>query len=108
MLGVVGISVLEQADMLVREGVGEHVRGRDESCWSRGRGELLDAKDVSLTGEAGSDVETSTIISNALRRTDRRIGFTDDDGARGRVRGAALGLSSVVADAPRNANSSLP
>ena len=96
--------------MLVREGVGERVRGRGESRRSRGRGGVLDAKDVSLTGEAGSDVETSRIISNALRRTDRGIGFTDDDGARGRVRGAALGvLSSVAAaDAPRNANSSLP
>jgi hypothetical protein len=36
--GVLGISVLEQADMLVREGVGERVRSRGEGRWPRGHG----------------------------------------------------------------------
>lgn len=67
--GVVGISVLEQADMLVREGVGERDRGGDRRPKSRGRGGVLGAAGVSLTGEDGSDAEMSMIISNALRRT---------------------------------------
>lgn len=106
--GVVGISVLEQADKLVREGVGERVRSGGEGRRSRRR-EVLDARDVSLTGEAGPDGGASRNISNVLRRTDRCICFTDDDGARGAVRDPVLGHSSVAVEPPRNrANSSLP
>ena len=68
--GVVGISVLEQADMLVREGVGERDRGGDRRSKSRERGGVLGgAAGVSVTGEAGSDAEMSIIISYELRRT---------------------------------------
>jgi hypothetical protein len=115
--GVVGISVLEQADMLVREGVGESDRGGDRRPKSRGRGGVLGSAGVSLTGEAGSDGEMSMIISNALRHTDfRRIFFVDDDedrrdgddgddGGCGAARGGALRKSSVRPNAP---NWSLP
>ena len=111
--GVVGISVLEQADMLVREGVGERDRGGERRSKSRGRGGVLGSAGVSLTGEAGSDAEMSMIISNALRRTDCRIGLVDDDedrsrgddGGCGAARGGALRKSSVRANAP---NWSLP
>ena len=89
--GVVGRSVLEQADMLVREGVGERVRFRGEGCWSRRRRGVWDAVDVSLTSEAGSDAGMLRITSNGLRRTDRCICFIDDDGSRGAMRGRALG-----------------
>lgn len=65
--GVLGISALEQADVLVREGVGEHDRGGDQSGVPCGRWGVLDAPDVSLTSEAGSDEGLSIIISNALR-----------------------------------------
>jgi len=106
--GVVGMSVLEQADTLVREGVGERVRFRDEGRWSRGRGGVWDAEDVSLTGEAGSDAGMSRIISNVLRRTDRCICFMDNDGSRGAMRGWGLGHSFVMVDAPRTANLSFP
>ena len=106
--GVVGISVLEQADILVREGVGERVLSGDEGRRSRRRGGL-DARDVSLTGEDGSDKEASRNISNVLRRTDRCICFTDDDEARGAVRDPVLGHPSAAVEPPRNrANSSLP
>jgi hypothetical protein len=70
--GVVGISVLEQADMLVREGVGERDRGGDRCLRSRerlGGGVLGGTAGVSVAGEAGSDAEMSMIISNALKRT---------------------------------------
>lgn len=70
MPGVIGISVLEQADMLVREGVGDRVRGGDKRRRSRRRGGVLNVAGGSLTGEAGSDVEMSITISNALRHTD--------------------------------------
>jgi hypothetical protein len=77
--------------MLVREGVGERVRRGEEVRRSRGRGVLmLEANDVSRIGEAGSDAEASRNISNVLRRTDRCICFTDDDGARDLVGDAVL------------------
>ena len=113
--GVVGISVLEQADMLVREGVGERDRGGDRQSKSRGRGGVLGSAGVSLTGETGSDAEMSMTISKALRRTDCRIDLVDDDedrsrgddddGGCGAARGGALRKSSVRANAP---NWSLP
>ena len=65
--GVVGTSVLEQAETLVREGVGERDREGDQRRVSRGG--VLDATGLSLTGEAGSE-EISMTKSNALRRTD--------------------------------------
>ena len=68
--GVNGISVLEQADMLVREGVGERDRGGDRRRMSRLRGGVQGAAGISLTGEAGSDAEMSMTISNELKRTD--------------------------------------
>ena len=68
--GVVGISVLEQADMLVRDGVGERDRGGDRCLRSRERGGVLGGTaGFSVAGEAGSDAEMSMIISNALKRT---------------------------------------
>jgi len=107
--GVVGMSVLEQADMLVREGVGERVRFRDEGRWSGGgRGGVRYAEDVSLTGEAGSDAGMSRIISNVLRRTDRCICFMDDDGSRDAMRDWGLGHSFVTVEGPRTVNLSLP
>jgi hypothetical protein len=69
--GVNGNSVLEQADMLVREGVGERDRGGDRRRRSRRGGGVQGAAGISLTGEAGSDdAEMSMTISNELRRTD--------------------------------------
>lgn len=113
--GVVGTSILEQADMLVREGVGERDRGGDRRRRpkSRGRGGVLGRAGVSLTGEAGSDGEMSMTISNSLRHTDRRLlrladadeDGDDTDGGWGAMRGGALRKSSVRANAP---NSSLP
>ena len=78
--GVDGISVLEHADMLVREGVGERDRDGDRRRMSRLRGGVQGVAGISGTGEAGSD-EMSTIL-NELRRTDRCIDFVDgeDDG----------------------------
>jgi hypothetical protein len=56
-----------------------------------GRGVLmLETKDVSLTGEAGSDVEASRNILNVFRRIDRCICFTDDYETRGVVRDVVL------------------
>ncbi len=110
-LGVNGISVLEQADMLVREGVGERDRGGDRRLISRRRGGVESAAGISLTGSAGSDAEMSITISNELRRTDRCIDLVDggddggDDGGCGAARGTALRKSSVRANTP---NSSLP
>jgi hypothetical protein len=110
--GVNGISVLEQADMLVREGVGERDRGGDRRRRSRRRGGVQGAAGISLTGEAGSDEEMSMTISNELRRTDRCIDLVDGDddggddgGGRGAARGTELRKSSVRPNAP---NSSLP
>lgn len=105
--GVNGISVLEQADMLVREGVGEHDRGGDRRRISRMRGGVQGAGGISLTGEAGSDAMSMT-ISNELRRTDRCIDLVDgdeDDGGLGAARGTVLRKSSVTENAP---NSFLP
>ena len=48
--GIIGISVLEQADMLVREGVGKRVRFRGEGHRSCGRGGVQDTEGVSPTG----------------------------------------------------------
>ena len=67
--GVDGISVLEQADMLVREGVGEHDQDGDRRRMSRLRGGVQGAVGISGTGEASSD-EMSMTISHELRRTD--------------------------------------
>jgi hypothetical protein len=112
--GVNGISVLEQADMLVREGVGEHDRAGDRRRRSRRRGGVQGAAGISLTGEAGSDGATSMTISNELRRTDRCINLVDGDddgdddddgGGRGAARGTVLRKSSVRENAP---NSFLP
>lgn len=75
--GVVGMSLLEQADMLVSEGVGERDRGGDCSRISRERVGLggvvrvvlLDsAGGESLAGEVGAVM--SMTMSKALRRTD--------------------------------------
>lgn len=52
-----GIFVLEQANMLVREDMGEHDQDGDRHC-------------ISATGSAGSD-EMSMNILNELRCTDR-------------------------------------
>ena len=113
--GVIGISVLEQADMLVREGVGERDRGGDRRRRSRLRGGVQGAAGISLTGEDGSDAQMSMTISNELRRTDRCIDLVDGDddagdddddaGGCGAARGTALRKSSVRENAP---NSSLP
>jgi hypothetical protein len=110
--GVIGISVLEQADMLVREGVGERDLGGDRRRMSRLRGGVQGAAGISLIGEAGSDAEMSMTISNELRRTDRCIDLVDGDddggddaGGCGAARGTALRKSSVRVNAP---NSSLP
>ena len=105
--GVDGISVLEQADMLVREGVGERDRDGDRRRMSRLRGGVQGAAGISGTGEAGSD-EMSMTISNELRRTDRCIDFVDGDdewGGFGAARGMVLRKSSVREKAP---NSFLP
>jgi hypothetical protein len=64
--GVIGVSVLEQADMLVSEGVGERVGCGDrrvESCW---REEVLEEIDDSHIGGEGSEGGMSMIISNSL------------------------------------------
>jgi hypothetical protein len=96
--------------MLVREGVGEHDRAGDRRCISRRRGVQV-AAGISLTGETGSDGETSMTISNELRRTDRCIDLMDgnDDGDDGggchAARGTLLRKSSVRKNAP---NSFLP
>ena len=110
--GVKGISVLEQADMLVREGVGERDRGGDRRRRSRLRGGVQGARGISLIGEAGSDAETSMTISKELRRTVWRIDLVggdedggDDGGGFGATRGAVLRKSSVRVNAP---NSFLP
>lgn len=110
--GVIGISVLEQADMLVREGVGERDRGGDRRRRSRLRGGVQGAAGISLTGEDGSDAQMSMTISYELRRTDRCIDLVDGDddagddaGGCGAARGTALRKSSVREKAP---NSSLP
>ncbi len=106
--GVVGMSLLEQADMLVSEGVGERVRGGDSGRRSRGRvGRggvvtvlLLDSArgGESLTGEVGPVM--SIIMSKALRRTDWCLCLA----------GVGLGASRVAArrKSGSSANSSLP
>ena len=75
--GVVGMSLLEQADMLVSEGVGERERGGDICRKSRGRPDrgvvtvlLLDSArgGETLTGEVG--LVMSITMSKALRLTD--------------------------------------
>jgi hypothetical protein len=109
--GVSGISVLEQADMLVREGVGERDRGGDRRRISRLRGGVQSAGGISVTGEGGSDAAMSMTISNELRRTDRCIDLVDgdtdgaDDGGFGAARGTVLRKSSVRENTP---NSFLP
>ena len=80
--------------MLVREDVGMRVQC-GEVRLPRGQGKL-DARDVSLAGEAGTGVVTSRNISNVLRCTYRCICFMDDDGARGAIRDAVLRYSSVA------------
>jgi hypothetical protein len=76
--GVVGMSMLEQADMLVSEGVGERERRGDSCRRSRGRvgrGGVVIVLQLdsarggeSLTGEVGATM--SMTMSKALRRTD--------------------------------------
>jgi hypothetical protein len=106
------ISILEQADMVVREGVGERDRDGDRPRGSRRGGGVQRAACISLTGEAGSDAEMSMTISNELVRTDRCIDLVDGDddggddgGGSSAAHGTVLGISSVRASTP---NSSLP
>ena len=105
--GVVGMSLLEQADMLVSEGVGERERGGDICRISRGRLSrgvvtvlLLDSATggESLTGEVG--LVMSITMSKALRRTDWRFSLV----------GAGLGESRAAGRRKSwpSANSSLP
>jgi hypothetical protein len=68
--GVVGISVLEQVHMLVREGIGECVRCGEVRRPS-GQVLMLEAKDVSLIGETDPYAEASRNISNVLRRAEQ-------------------------------------
>jgi hypothetical protein len=96
----------------VKGGVGGRECGGDWQPKSRGRGGVLGAAGVSLTGEAGSDAEMSMIISNALRHTVWCFDLVDDDedggdadGGCGATHGGALRKSLVRANMP---NSSLP
>lgn len=92
------MSVLEQPDMLVSEGVGERERGGDSCRRSRGRvgrggvvtGLLRGGE--SPTGEVG--LVMSITMSKALRRTDWC--------------GAGLGASRVRRKSRSSANSALP
>jgi hypothetical protein len=54
-----GISVLEEADMLVREGVRWRDRGGDRRRRSRRRGGVQGTAGISLTGEAGLEMSTN-------------------------------------------------
>ena len=73
--GVVGISVLEQADMLVREGVGERERGGDPCrrlSGRVGRGGVVTM--LLLNSARGGESQTGEVMSitmsKALRRTE--------------------------------------
>jgi hypothetical protein len=74
MSGVVELSLLEQADMLVSEGVGERVRGRGGDFGRRSRAGMMGGVVVVLprggallVGEVG--LVMSMTMSNAIRCT---------------------------------------